>query len=113
MSPNEYQRLAKRTLLESPETMPTPQEVMILWNTLGIAGEAGELTDYIKKGILHQHGVDRTHIKEELGDLLWYMAGLAGQYNIPLEDIMEFNVIKLLARYPSGFSTEASIHRST
>ena len=113
MTPNEYQQLAKRTLIDTPEIMPSGLEVMILWNAIGLGGESGEIEDLIKKGILHGHGVDREKLKKELGDCLWYIAGLATQYGFTLEDVMEANIAKLKERYPAGFSNEASINRNS
>jgi NTP pyrophosphatase (non-canonical NTP hydrolase) len=84
---------------------------MILWNALGIGGEAGEVVDYIKKGILHEHGISKDVLKEELGDLLWYIAGLCTQFGISLEDVMTYNIEKLRNRYPEGFSIEDSKNR--
>ena len=78
MNPNEYQKLAARTLWGS-DKMPqlTPHEIEIIWNAMGIAGEAGEIVEHVKKGIFHKHGIDREKLAKELGDLQWYLAALA------------------------------------
>lgn len=112
MSPNEYQQLAKRTLIEKPDFQITDKQVMIVWNATGLAGEAGEVSELIKKGIFHQHGIDREKIKKELGDVLWYVAGLAGQFDLTLKEIMEHNIEKLKARFPDGWSSEDSKTRA-
>jgi NTP pyrophosphatase (non-canonical NTP hydrolase) len=80
---------------------------------LGVAGEAGEVADYIKKCEFHGHPLDRTKLKKELGDVLWYIAMLARTIDMPLSEIAEANVAKLKERYPNGFSHEASQKRST
>jgi NTP pyrophosphatase (non-canonical NTP hydrolase) len=85
---------------------------MIVWNAVGIAGEAGEVVDNIKKAIFHQHGLDRQKLKEELGDLLWYMAGLCTQLGLSLDEVMVSNIEKLRKRYPGGFSVEDSKNRA-
>lgn len=113
MTPNEYQKLAKRTLLDVPTQPLSPEETMIIWNAVGLAGEAGEIVDYLKKGIFHRHGYDSGILKGEIGDLLWYAAGLATQHGFTLEEAMEFNIAKLKNRYPDGFSTSDSINRGS
>lgn len=112
MTGNSYQLLASRTLITEDET-PVLQgrESRILWNTIGLVGEAGELANYVKKGIYHNHSIDRKEIANELGDILWYLAAIATVLDIRLETIMEQNIDKLRARYPQGFSSQDSIRR--
>jgi len=78
---------------------------------LGIAGEAGEIADVIKKVVGHGHPKERKKMCDELGDLMWYIAMIAAEYQLSLYDIAGRNVEKLQKRYPSGFSTERSINR--
>lgn len=78
---------------------------------LGLAGEAGEVCDLLKKAWGHGHALDAEKLKKELGDVLWYVAALAEQHGLRLSDVAEANVAKLSARYPQGFSTAASIAR--
>lgn len=75
---------------------------------LGLAGEAGEVCDLLKKHWGHGHDLDREKLKKELGDVLWYVAALAAQFGLTLEEVAASNVCKLRARYPQGFSPEAS-----
>lgn len=82
---------------------------------LGIAGEAGEVADLVKKAIYHGHALDDAMIakmKLELGDVLWYLAELATLFGFTLEDIARANDEKLRARYKDGFSSRASIKRN-
>lgn len=79
---------------------------------LGIAGEAGEVADVIKKEVFHDHPEDTEKIKKELGDVLWYVAAVATVYKLDLEDIAVANLEKLKKRYPDGFSSERSLNRS-
>lgn len=53
---------------------------------LGISGEAGEVTDYIKKVVFHGHELDKRKMALELGDVLWYLAYIAKVIDIPLND---------------------------
>jgi NTP pyrophosphatase (non-canonical NTP hydrolase) len=82
----------------------------IYW-PIGLAGEAGETLDYIKKVVFHGHPLDRNRLRKELGDVLFYTA-MTGQKNgISLDGLMWENVHKLNERYPNGFSKERSINR--
>ncbi len=112
MDGNQYQKEASRTLIDEPGFKLTNQEVMILWNSTGIAGEAGELSESIKHGIFHRHGLDLNNIKEELGDLMWYVAALCTKLGFNLSDVMKGNISKLKRRYPNGYSIEDSKNRA-
>lgn len=96
-----YQALSTRTLTDRDQ----------VWNALGLVGEAGEVADLIKKIVYHKHDVDREKMKEELGDVMWYLAALATCAGISLSDVARANVEKLERRYPNGFSQEASRNR--
>lgn len=78
---------------------------------LGIAGEAGEVADLVKKIVGHGHDFDRKKFVKELGDVLWYVAVIAKKKGITLEEIADMNIKKLASRYPEGFSVEASKNR--
>lgn len=78
---------------------------------LGVAGEAGEVADLIKKELGHGHPADPDKMCKELGDVLWYVATLAASYDLTLDEVARANTRKLRARYPDGFSTAASIAR--
>lgn len=79
---------------------------------LGIAGEAGEVADLIKKEYFHGHPRDPEKMKEELGDVLHYLAMCAWSYDWTLEEVAQANIDKLAKRYPNGFEVERSINRS-
>ena len=108
MQANEYQERAGRTLIDGPDSEYTAKEIMIVWNALGLAGEAGEVADTIKKAVCHRHGLDRDKIIKELGDVLWYVAALCTKIDVPLSEVMERNIAKLRLRYPNGYSSEDS-----
>lgn len=90
---------------------PADEHERILASGLGIAGEAGEIADTIKKVMYHDHDYNEEKIVLELGDLLWYMALLCNTLDITLDAVMEQNIAKLRRRYPNGFDTEKSKHR--
>lgn len=101
MTPSEYQRKTKRTY--NGGGYPNLG--------LGLAGEAGEVADYLKKVCFHGHELDRTKLGSELGDVLWYVAMLATKAGLSMESIMDANIDKLRCRYPNGFESERSINR--
>lgn len=78
---------------------------------LGIAGEAGEVADIIKKVEYHHHPLNRDHLIEELGDVMWYLAQIAETEQLSLSQIATHNISKLLQRYPHGFNSQDSLKR--
>ena len=111
MNANKYQELAARTLIDKPGFEISDNDMMIIWNAVGLAGEAGECCEKIKKGILHQHGLDRVGMKKELGDVLWYVAALCSKLGLDMGDVMDANIEKLKQRYPDGYKSADSIAR--
>ena len=79
---------------------------------LGIAGEAGEVADLVKKEYFHGHPRDPDKMLKELGDVLYYLSVQAWFYGYTLEEVARANNEKLAARYPNGFETERSLNRS-
>lgn len=106
-----YQQQASRTLIDRPDFDISDTDIMIVWNALGLAGEAGEVADTVKKGIFHQHGLDREKMKKELGDVCWYLAALCTKLNLDLGEVMAANIDKLKVRYPDGYNSEDSVAR--
>jgi NTP pyrophosphatase (non-canonical NTP hydrolase) len=98
---NQYQVEALRTIGSS--------DLPIL--ALGVAGEAGEIADIVKKELGHGHPRDNERMAKEIGDVLWYLAALAEEYGYSLSTIATMNIAKLKARYPQGFTVEGSINR--
>ena len=84
----------------------------ILHAVLGIAGESGELVDLVKKSVVYHQPLKTVELKEELGDLLHYIAMLMSVNNWSFEEVMEGNSVKLNKRYPNGYSNEAAITRA-
>lgn len=108
MTADEYQGLAGRTLIDGPDAEYTGAEIMLVWNALGLAGEAGEVADTLKKVVFHRHALDRDELIKELGDVLWYVAALCSKLDVPMSEVMARNIDKLKKRYPAGYSSDAS-----
>ena len=103
ISANTYQLLAMRTA--KPEFRELANAGM------GLAGEAGEVIDEIKKHLFHGHPLNRDKLIKEAGDVAWYLALLCTVLDVPLGDVLKANIDKLLERYPDGFDPERSMHR--
>lgn len=108
MEMNEYQKLAMRT----DDTSKYQNSSHQLLNALmGLNGEAGEAIEVLKKTLFQEHAFDKEKLIKELGDCLWYIAEGAVALGVTLEDICKANLLKLLIRYPEGFSGQASRER--
>ena len=83
--------------VDAVKTLGPDRDVKSL--ALGVGGEAGEVMEIIKKGTRPGREVDIVHLKEEIGDVLWYLAVLADTYDLDLEEIAIDNIEKLQKRY--------------
>jgi NTP pyrophosphatase (non-canonical NTP hydrolase) len=94
-----YQQVAKTTAIY-------PREQAIIYPTLGLTGEAGEVANKVKKII--RDGSNKndnsmvSEIKSEIGDCLWYIAVLADDIGCKLSDIANTNLVKLANRKEKG-----------
>jgi NTP pyrophosphatase (non-canonical NTP hydrolase) len=74
----------------------------ILYPTLGLCGEAGEVADKVKKVLRDRAGVFDAEVREdlrlELGDVLWYVAQLATELGLDLDEVAAANLAKLADR---------------
>lgn len=99
MEINDYQKKALETAIY-------PKEQKIIYPTLGLTGEAGEVSDKVKKVLRDNNGVfsdDRKlEIAKELGDVAWYLAVCANDIGYTLEEICEMNYEKLKSRKERG-----------
>lgn len=83
----------------------------IICAALGIAGETGEIVDCVKKTIEYDRPLDMPKVKEEVGDLLHYIAILIDSCGWTFEEVMEGNKTKLQKRYPNGYNKVDAILR--
>jgi len=107
MKSKEYFKHVKRT--ESPHFNPI--NMRLLHGAIGVATEAGELVDIVKKVTFYKRKLAVPDIIEEVGDILWYLALVCDEAGVTFEEIMERNVAKLQKRYPERFSTKAERNR--
>jgi NTP pyrophosphatase (non-canonical NTP hydrolase) len=97
---NAYQSDSRRTW------GPVRTDHPIVYPTLGLANEAGEVAGKIKKIFRDRNGVitdaDRVALTAELGDVLWYMAQICTELDITLADVASANLAKLADRAARG-----------
>lgn len=102
-----YQTQAGRTSASNEQSF----NERLAMATLGLAGEAGEVVDLVKKHLFHGHPLDKQLLSKELGDVLWYIAETCTVLDLALGDVARENITKLAQRYPHGFSSERSVNR--
>lgn len=108
MTLNDYQETARQTAIY-------PDQHRVTYPALGLTSEAGEVAGKVKK-ILRDHAgnfdAEKTAgIKDELGDVLWYIAVLAADLGLSLDDIASSNVEKLRSRMARGKIQGEGDHR--
>jgi len=97
---NEYQKKSRKTAIYPDK------DSNFVYPTLGLVGEAGEVAEKIKKVIRDKGGQldkeTKDMLKKELGDVLWYVAQLATELNLSLDEVAEKNIEKLYSRLDRG-----------
>lgn len=78
---------------------------------LGLATEAGEFQDAVKRYIAYGKELDSTNLKEEVGDILWYVARICSLYGWSMDEVTNLNIQKLKARFPEKFTETHAIKR--
>lgn len=95
-----YQQESRKTWSEIPTDHP------IVYPTLGLTNEAGEVAGKIKKIFRDKGGQitpeDREALKQELGDVLWYLTQICTELGLTLEEVAEANLTKLFSRQARG-----------
>ena len=98
---NEYQLLASQTDQQPGAGTPSPEHESILVPLLGLAGEVGELLGehkkWIRDGDSYRQNPER--VREELGDLLWYLSNVASKHGLTLEEVADHNLDKTRRRW--------------
>jgi NTP pyrophosphatase (non-canonical NTP hydrolase) len=105
---SDYQRRSRRTA-------QYPREAWLSYPALGLAGEAGEVAEHVKK-VIRDDGASVTPerkaaLARELGDVLWYVSQLATELELELDAIAAENLDKLLSRQRRGVLSGSGDHR--
>lgn len=91
----------------------SPEEAHLMHMLLGLAGEVGELVDAIKKWIIYRKPLDRVNLREELGDIEFYLEGIRQVFHIERSTVLEANIAKLSDRYKKlTYSDQAAQDRA-
>jgi len=115
MTNNKYELMALRfegsqRYIELAESL-TPLQIRQLHAALGVVGEAGELSEMVKKHVYYGKPISKVDIIKEAGDVLFYLNVMLDSIGASFSEAMEANIDKLSRRYPSGYSNEAAIAR--
>jgi len=97
---NDYQTKSRKTAKYPPIGHP------VIYPTLGLTNEAGEVAGKIKKIFRDKNGVigesEREALKGELGDVLWYLAQVCTELDLSLDEVAGYNIEKLYSRLERG-----------
>ena len=118
MKPAEYIKKAIRTevgeyqfaILKSEKHWVPPR---VEHAAMGLVTEAGEVMDALKKTKIYGKPFDAVNMKEEIGDVFWYLAIMCDELGISFEEVWDKNIAKLAKRYPEKFTEELALNRDT
>jgi len=108
MDLKEYQKLCKLTARKGKDV----NEDLCNWG-LGVSGEAGDIASCIKKLIFHENDSIKEGIKENIGDMMWYVSMICNSLGWDFEKILDENIKKLKERYSQGFSEKEAQRKGT
>ncbi len=86
--------------------------IRLLHMSMGVCTEGGELLDMVKKHLFYGKLIDKVNAIEEMGDVLFYLAGMCRLLDITFEEVMAINDAKLELRYGPAFSESRAINRN-
>ena len=96
MITNDYEEMFKKTCFVEGE------KNRLLNGAIGLAGETGEVAEIIKKYIFHGRELNKEHLVEELGDVIWYIMEIASTIGVSLDTVLQTNIDKLFERYKNN-----------
>ena len=100
MTFDEYQFEAAKTMGEHWKNFDSG----LAYGGLGLAGEAGEVCEHIKKYVNGSRELKKEDVQKEIGDVLWYLASLSEHLGFKLHDAAQTNIAKLRKRHGEKFS---------
>lgn len=106
MELKEYQELASRTCANLPTAMDNDLHMV-----LGLQTEVGELADVYKRALAYKKDIDLVNVKEEVGDIIWYLMNFCTLNKIDIHECLQMNINKLQKRFPNKFNTEDALNR--
>lgn len=116
IDPREYQALATRTECDQGRALSRiegfPNAVRLLHAVLGLMGEVGELAGALERWLWYAQPLDKTNVKEELGDCQWYLAEAHNALNLNMLETMRANIAKLRDRYPEKYTDDRAVEEN-
>jgi NTP pyrophosphatase (non-canonical NTP hydrolase) len=100
-----YQHRAMRT------AKPMEPDDDLMHAALGLAGEAGEFADAVKKHLVYGRPLDKENALEEVGDILWFCALACNVLGVDMEKVAMANIEKLKLRYPEKYADDLAHRR--
>jgi len=100
-----YQSRAMRT------AKPMEPSDDLMHAALGLAGEAGEFADAIKKHLVYGRDLDHDNAVEEIGDILWFCALACTTLGVGMDAVAQQNIDKLKLRYPEKYADDLAFKR--
>jgi len=110
MSTKEYTQLAKRTESNN-QPLEAKWKARLLHSVLGCGDEIGELIKLVKDNLYYDKEITLTELKEEYGDLLWFVSLGLDAIGASIEEVMKMNIAKLHKRYPDKFTHDKAVNR--
>lgn len=111
MTLDEYQALASRTSQWQPGHPQYQGREHKIYCAAKIGEEAGEAASPVIKSAFNGHPENVANVREELGDLMWFISEQARAHGLTLEEVAAGNIEKLQRRYPGAYRDEDSIAR--
>ena len=102
----DYTVIRERLLTADDDTLK------IVHAGMGVGTEGGEILDACKKWMIYGKPLDKVNLREEAGDVLWYLSLLLRAIDSDFDETMQINIDKLRARYPSKFTEAAALNRN-
>ena len=93
------------------ERLSKPETIRLLHAAMGLATEAGEIVDMLKKHIFYGKSLDMVNAMEEVGDSMWYAGVAIDVLQTTMNDVLTKNIEKLKLRYPEKFTEHHAINR--
>jgi NTP pyrophosphatase (non-canonical NTP hydrolase) len=112
-----YQLMACRTECDQERSAYNlknnhPLSTRLLHATIGLQGEVGELAGAIERWLYYNQPLDSVNVVEELGDCLWYIALACNALGVPMADVMDRNIAKLVKRFPEKYTELAAVEEN-
>ena len=112
MIPAEF---TQEVLARKSDTFVAPagsSSVDLLHAAVGLATESGEFLDAFKKCMFYGAKADVVNLREELGDMLWYITLAANALGVTIEELMDINTRKLERRYGKTYVCARALERN-